>query len=335
MEHVDWAATQVALRALASVEMPRRHLVVCHSADHDGVFSGAVLSLALEACGAQSVDTVGWDFGSPRVMVDGYDVVWVADLPFSVLDARHAETEPFVVWIDHHASNKREFDQVQATNPARGPDYVVHDESHSAAALCWLALVSTDLDPLVALVSRYDTWNHSGYGDEAVDVHYALMSRLNLANFGQAHQIVMDNLHPKVSRLLGGKCTVDTSYNLSVLKREGRMLLDFWRTQMDSHCGPMVGRMRWRDIDFKVLNSPIRGSITFGSDDQGYMIVWAHTPDGDVRVSLYASGTDGAHDLSEIASSFGGGGHRNAAGFRVAAAEWLHILSRTSGRDGG
>lgn len=51
-----------------------------------------------------------------------------------------------------------------------------------------------------------------------------------------------------------------------------------------------------------------------------YGLVWQMTKDGRVKCSLRSNGN---YDVSAIAQEFGGGGHRNAAGFRVSI-EQLH-----------
>ena len=51
------------------------------------------------------------------------------------------------------------------------------------------------------------------------------------------------------------------------------------------------------------------------SKDNAFAIIWHDTRDG-VRVSI-RSQREGGLDVSEIAKIYGGGGHRNAAGFTV------------------
>lgn len=59
-----------------------------------------------------------------------------------------------------------------------------------------------------------------------------------------------------------------------------------------------------------------------------YGLIWQLAPDGDIKVSLRSIGD---FDVSLIAARYGGGGHRNAAGFRMPHRDFLHeVLGLTA-----
>jgi hypothetical protein len=86
-----------------------------------------------------------------------------------------------------------------------------------------------------------------------------------------------------------------------------------------------AGRMELAGHDVPALNAPY-----FWSSDAGHImaagepfaVCYWDTPGGRVY-SLRSS--DGGVDVSEIAKRFGGGGHRNAAGFKLPPGELLGI----------
>ena len=80
---------------------------------------------------------------------------------------------------------------------------------------------------------------------------------------------------------------------------------------------------RCREVNSPVLASELGGALAKQSAAEGGApvgVVWSVTADGRVRVSLRSTGD---FDVSAIAAAHGGGGHRNAAGFTVAAGEWI------------
>jgi len=74
------------------------------------------------------------------------------------------------------------------------------------------------------------------------------------------------------------------------------------------------------------VNAPFWECSTLGErlcEGHPFSIVWWHRSDGKFQFSLRSRGED-AVDVSEIAKAFGGGGHRNAAGFQLdRLPEWV------------
>lgn len=73
--------------------------------------------------------------------------------------------------------------------------------------------------------------------------------------------------------------------------------------------------------------SEVVGELAEGAS---FAAAWHETADGRVAYSLRSRGDTGA-DVSVIARAFGGGGHRNAAGFTMDEAAH-HAVERMAGR---
>lgn len=104
--------------------------------------------------------------------------------------------------------------------------------------------------------------------------------------------------------------------------------------QARRHATPMLqeGYLAWRRIDGLAINasalfaSELGNVLTIRSGT--FALIWQLGADGQVKASLRAGGRV---DVARIASSFGGGGHPNAAGFRMPLSRFLReILGQTA-----
>lgn len=208
--------------------------------------------------------------------------------PRAELEALHARCRDLVV-IDHHASAQREL---------KGLDFAVFDRARSAAVLAWLYFQEEAPVPeLLSYVQDRDLWAwvlpDSREISEAIDAYlprrfvswrdcvqtWGLMKK-EMVKFGQA----------------------------ALRKSEGLV---------DRACG---GR-RWMSVDGHrvtsvcscLLQSEIGHALLQLEPAADFAAIYTVDPDGELRVSLRGRGD---FDLSEIAKKFGGGGHRDAAGFR-------------------
>ena len=87
------------------------------------------------------------------------------------------------------------------------------------------------------------------------------------------------------------------------------------------------GAHDWRAIDGLAINA----SAMFASElanllaeqSNSFGLVWQLGADGEAKVSLRAAGKV---DVAEIATRYGGGGHPNAAGFRLPFARFANEI---------
>lgn len=84
------------------------------------------------------------------------------------------------------------------------------------------------------------------------------------------------------------------------------------------------GEQSWRAIDGLAINANALFASELGNrlakQCTTFALVWQLAADGEVRASLRSKGD---FDVSVIACRYNGGGHRNAAGFRMPAAEFM------------
>lgn len=281
-------------------------VVIYHRADFDGIFCREIARKFLPGA-----ELIGWDYGDP-VPAIGADVQELYILDLSVEELM---SDPRLIWIDHHKSAMEKYAK---SNRGYRIDGV------AACRLAWQyftwqncirrSVPTLDLPGKVAFVERrvseptavrlageYDIWDKRDPNAEVFQ--FGLRSRdLTDADWQmllQTDPVIADGL---VDGLL---CN-------------GRLLQ---RYQQDVDASTVKSRsfeVAFEGLRFLALNTPRCNSLTFAAavkpEHDGLMgFFW----NGESwAVSLYGAGKRDI-DLSVIAVKFGGGGHRQACGFRV------------------
>lgn len=256
--------------------------------------------------------------------------VYILDFSFPkpVMDAifQHAQR---VVWLDHH---KTAFEMWCKGIPAKGwicqrlnctddnPDGNVHIElnnNKSGALIAWEYFHPiTKVPMLIQHIDDRDRWQFKLEGSK--ELHAALRSH-EPWTFEQweAHFLV-------------------GNIRLNALKDEGRAILRAHNQNVQAamkQARPTSIRVLLSEDGFApVLTGLAANAPAFLASDLGHELanksgtfglVWSMAGDGQVHCSLRSNGD---YDVSAIAKAFGGGGHRNAAGFSTnldTLMEWL------------
>lgn len=304
--------------------------VVYHSADYDGIFSREIARKFLP-----DATLIGWDF--PDKPLDMIDVgqtapLYIIDLPvdrvFGLEFSKSGEMPTWlnldrVIWIDHHKSSID-------SHPKFIPGYRI--DGVAACRLAWqwfshqaeweladpgqyeLPVKQMFLDRIVTeplavrLAGEYDVWDHR---DNDADVAF---------QFGLDAQEQL-----QWEWLLG----MDESGEFSGYRPSNYCsnLINDGRAAMRCYAKRDADVMRTRSflakfahLNFLCLNTARCNSNTFSALDvpeTGHDALMAfYTTGKDWNVSLYHAAHRKDLDLSDIAKSFGGGGHRGACGFR-------------------
>lgn len=209
-----------------------------------------------------------------------------------------------VVWLDHH---KTAF-EMWCGGHEKGACYeralreILLDENKSGAMLAWEHFNPAGEPPLwVRLIDDRDRWQFKIPGSK--EFHAAMGARRPWT-FEQ------------------WRLCVDTTTD--VLLVEGAAIL---RAQDQSVAQAVKAArkciVRWEHGTFRgadtglAVNSPLHQSEIgheLATMSGAYGLVWCLGADGKVKCSLRSNGD---YDVSVIAKAFGGGGHRNAAGFET------------------
>lgn len=234
---------------------------------------------------------------------------WIMDGLFSLAKR--------VVWLDHHKTAfemwcGKEKGQHYETE---GKHHIVLDNYKSGALLAWEYFhPNTEVPMLIQHIDDRDRWQWKLEG--SAEIHAALGS-MQPWSFGQWCQFLL--LH-------GG--------SISPLIREGTAIL---RAQKQ-HVERMAKQARGCRIIFDAnsavsdgasglaVNSSIHQSEVgheLANASGTYGLVWYMASDGRVRCSLRSNGD---YDVSRIANTFGGGGHKTASGMEVDVETLMRLL---------
>lgn len=274
-----------------------------------------------------------------RVKIDcsiGEREVYILDfsLPKAVMDWLFGHAKR-VVWLDHH---KTAFEMWLGDVPKKGwlcqrlnctednPSGNVHIElnnNKSGALLAWEYFhhPGTKVPKLIQHIDDRDRWQFKLDGSK--ELHAALAS-YKPWTFEQweAHFLVGD---VRLGELKGEGAAILRAHNQNVqaaLKqaRTG-VIIPAIIDSAASYKAPWVWGNSAEFGDFCFASGLAANTPAFLASDLGHELanksgtfglVWSMAGDGQVHCSLRSNGN---YDVSAIAKAFGGGGHRNAAGF--------------------
>ena len=224
---------------------------------------------------------------------DGSEV-YTCDFCFSaeVLLKLAAKCEAVYV-LDHHKTAQEDL-------KALGPEipknlYITFDMNRSGALITWEHFHGVGTAPLlIEHISDRDLWTFEYEDTEAI--HLALVSQP--MNFERWDAFEIEKLKKEGE-------TLKRMHNQLVK----RICSTAFFRDIGGHEVPVVNTsIAWSEVGNKLVdlypNSPFAASFTIMEDH----VMW----------SLRSKAGEDSFDVSEVARQFGGGGHRNAAGFRTA-----------------
>lgn len=211
-----------------------------------------------------------------------------------------------VTVLDHHISAQQDLDGLELEH---GNLEVVFDMSRSGAVITWEYFHQQPVPQLLLHIEDQDLWNFNIEGTK--DINSALMSYP--FDFDLWHQVI------------------ESEERFNVLLSEGRAINRFRREMIDNYKERAVmGRIAGFDVP--VVNCP-RAIISelVGELSEGHPFAAGYQDKGDKRSWSLRSSRNGGEDVAEIAALFGGGGHKNAAGFGTTIPESLLHLEPDEG----
>lgn len=206
--------------------------------------------------------------------------------------------------IDHHKTAAEDLEGIADEAERLGYCKVISIFSmeHSGAGLTWAALMSEyDMPPLIAHIQDRDLWK------------FELQGTREIMNAVFSYPYNFDTW----SQLMGAP--------LEFLYAQGEAITRKHFKDLEELLKKRVRRVTIAGHDVPMVNLP----YTMGSDAgnqlaQGEKFAAIYS-DGDDARHFSLRSTDAGEDVSAIAATFGGGGHRNAAGFRVPFTELVAL----------
>ena len=264
---------------------------------HGNCLDGFAAAWAVRHSLADSVEFYKGIHQQPPPVVDGRDVVLV-DFSYkrSVLE-KMLETASSIIILDHHVSAEQELSDLLNSGQIDG----LFDMNKSGAMLAWEWFNPDQKAPvLIRHIQDRDLWSFKLDGTREICSA--------LSSYPSDFQ-VWDKLMTR------------NEQQLTDLRREGEAIERKLQKDIEQLITSGVRRMTIAGYDVPVLNAP----AAYVSDAGHIMSVgepfaacyWDHANGRSFSLRSNGQGDANSIDVAEVAKIYGGGGHKNAAGFTV------------------
>jgi oligoribonuclease NrnB/cAMP/cGMP phosphodiesterase (DHH superfamily) len=233
------------------------------------------------------------------------ETVFVVDFSFNYDDMKWLKEETKLIWIDHHKSAIEKMGDFKCD----GIRYLEKQndkpsDKKSGCELTWNYLYPDEKMPCsVYYLGRYDVWDHED---------------INILPF-QYGLRMEENTHPE-SEIWPYILRTSTYVKdfIDGYIHNGKIILDYQDEQNKKHIEAMGFETVFEELRAIVVNKPMSNSKVFDSvyneSKHDIMIIFG-IKQGEYKYSLYS--TKENVDCSKIATKYGGGGHKGAAGFHL------------------
>lgn len=298
--------------------------LIYHDADLDGILSREVCLHFLKSSG--EVIPIGWDYGRALPSFDwaAFDMIYIVDLSVDELMIR-PELLMKIRWIDHHKSAIDKWGMYEFTG--------LWIDGVAACRLCWQYFTQDPANKpklehykagpiggeprLVYLAGIYDVWDkHNEDFEDGKTLQFGYRG-LDQSTFELL-------VHEQFAISISGE------HHLNEVLKSGDAIRSYCQKQNDEYSAAHSRTVKWEGLTFCALNIGQRGNsaLLLGGikPEHDACFAWRWTGDS-VMVSLYHIAGKEHHDLSVIATKYGGGGHRGACGFRLSLHDLEQVLT--------
>lgn len=202
-----------------------------------------------------------------------------------------------LIWIDHHETAIK--DAEQSGVKFQG----IQKDGIGACQLVWNYIYPDKEVPAgVEHLARYDVWDHSH--EDTIPFQYGFR---------------MYDTWPKTNSSLWEDILNNYNHNVPKIVKEGKLILNYEKSQNEKFCKAYSFYTEFEGYKAIAVNKGFTNSQLFDSvqeDDYEIMITFCRLelPAKKWTVSMYTKRDD--IDVGIIAKKYGGGGHKQAAGFQ-------------------
>jgi oligoribonuclease NrnB/cAMP/cGMP phosphodiesterase (DHH superfamily) len=291
-------------------------LVIYHKSDLDGIMSAAVIyeyfnnslvfgSHYLELM--ENIEFLGYEYGDdlPLQKIKDANNIIVADIMLPVFIMKDYDYK--ILWFDHHISNIKVSESNDFAN-IKG----IRNTNMAACELIWGFYFKNDAPYIVRMLSLYDNNNYSPLiFEEVMTIQYG--ARLYIHDYKSAFGVLNDDVFDER------------------IKTAGRPIFNYYKQQANEvYKNAIIGT--FEDVNGKfhyipIVNSTRLNVTNFNVDITPYDMnaaMWIDTTG--IHFSIYATKNENMNAL-DIATKYGGGGHRYAAGFNCGFDTLKQILN--------
>lgn len=300
-------------------------IAIYHSRDLDGIASGRAIKEKYP-----EATLVGYHYGeqfdieigeeNSWLIINGTSIFVTPDTPIIMADVSLPMEKMDVLfsnfyfrWMDHHASAIKDFEDYfglyykkldlgEAIGVGQGLAYLI--DGTAACVVTWGALFGEAIPMGIDLLGDYDVWNNHDkvYWEKVLQFQYGMRGH-SVENFPWDSMFMLDKIDE--------------------IKQKGKIILEY-QCEQDAIAAKGAFEVEFEGYRAIAMNTTRFNSQAFESvydpDKHDLMIPFRYT--GDWSYSLY---TTKDIDCSALAKKYGGGGHKQAAGFKLR----LNLFSAT------
>lgn len=275
-------------------------LVINHN-DEDGICAGAIVKYFEDEVTAHSIN---YGYKVPWKKIEEAQKVYMVDFglqPFSdMIKLLEMKGDNFI-WIDHHKTSIEDRDKSGRTFKG------IQRIGDAGCELTWEYFNPhhnyAEFPKMVKMIGRYDVWDLD-YSQELLDLQAGL----------KYQDIDVD--HTKFWWECFGKFSGDNKTD--ELIKIGKICNKYQQNLNDKHVNSHAFEMEWEGYNFLVCNALNVNSMLFDRrfdmNKHDAMMAFGYT-NKNWSISMYCSDKPGV-DVGSLAKRYGGGGHKNAAGFQ-------------------
>lgn len=262
--------------------------IIYHRSDLDGKCSAAIVNYFLHE--KTELSFIGAEYGdsAPKEIFKSNKLIYILD--YSYDRETMEKLKDRVIWIDHHKTAIEKLGDIDFFNKGV-------DQSVAACELTWKGFaLGKKIPEAVRLISKYDIHEVTNDWDKVCKFQYGLKTC---------------NTDPTNNDLWKELFENDQSTEHLISKGE---TVASYISKLEEHLSLNVYYITFHEFKTVVYNGPMGNNIIkkFMSKDCPIGIFYKIVNPNKAIVSLRSIGDI---DVSEISKLYGGGGHKNAAGF--------------------
>lgn len=265
--------------------------IVIHHLDHDGY--GAALA-AFAKFGLEA-EYIAVDWGQPMPEIPSGAEVYILDFsyPREELVALSERVDKLVV-VEHHET---------AAKVLKGLDFVIHEPKRAACIAAWKYFYpEAEIPGLLLRIEDRDLWKFD-HDDTKPVYAYLLTAGSDIARWDDLRALYEQSPAAIVEP---GKALNEFMYAASMV--------------LAAEAGPMaIGKkvVVAANVALCWLQSQVADTLLKKHPDVAFVAVWRQRGDGSTVFNLRS--LPGKANVAKVAETFGGGGHKQAAGFILPA----------------
>ncbi len=269
-------------------------LCIYHSADHDGKGSAAIVKYAHKDC-----ELIGFNYDGeiPYSEIDKHEDIVICDISFPMEYMFKLHETKNLIWIDHHASAIEAYENYLKQVGGFGIKGL-RSVGTAAIELTWNYFFPTKEVPLgVKLLALNDLFDLK---DKRVrPFEYAFQS----LGVNRPYEHVWKDLF-------------ENQIDIPLMVEKGKAILSYIKHRDYRLVRNMAFEGKYNNLRFIAVNMPQAGSDFFESLDNinNYDFMISFSLNKRSKWNLSFRTTKENVDVSEIASTLGGGGHKKASG---------------------